>query len=313
MRARHRLEFDLFLKRRKARLATVAAIAAAAEEAAATQQSQHYSPGQTQYYTLPPVHPGTSAPGHMMGAYGFNPTTSRTAFLPTAAALNLHMQQQQQLQQQAAAAAAVASRAAYATPEMHHQPGSSLGHGFTLPLSAATPNFHHHLQNIRNYRAPPDGNSANDRRGSSLTPSPTVSPTPVMPPLAVSPLPPGEQQHSTAAPSSTGTATAPASTSGASQLSAQSPEFGGPGSMKGGQGSTPDTPTRAPVIPHPQQAGIPPHLEAQIPGFLPAAQATYGAMFGQAGPAAPGFPNAAAAAAYHAAAAGYYFPPGYMG
>lgn len=312
MRARHRLEFDLFLKRRKARLATAAAIAAAAEEAAAAQQSHHHhSPGQTQYYTLPAIHPGTAAAAHLMGHYG-GAASGRTAFLPTAAALGLHMQQQ------AAAAAAAAASRAYVTGastvtehlQQHmtsnhpnHQQGSSIGHGFTLPLN--TSSFQQHLQNIKNFRGP-------DGQGSSLTPSPTVSPTPALPPSA-SPLPHGEQslQHSTN-PSSSGTITAAPSISGASQLSAQSPEFSVSGSIKGGQGSTPDTPTRAPLIPHPQM-GIPGNFEAAYAGFAaPSPYATIrapSAVFGQPGAVAgAGYSNPA-----YQTAPGYYLPPGYIG
>lgn len=318
MRSRHRLEFDLFLKRRKARLATAAVLAAAAEEAAAAQQSQqpHRSPGQTQYYTLPNVHPGNPGSAHMVSPYGAA-STSRTAFLPTAAAIGMHMQQQ-------AAVAAAASRGYAGYPPgsvqnlgealqqlpQNHQPGSSLGHGFTLPLN--TSGFQQHLQNMKNLRGL-------DGQGSSLTPSPTVSPTPAPPP-AVSPLPPGDYstQHSTN-PSSSGTITAAPSISGNSQLSAQSPEYSVSGSIKGGQGSTPDTPTRVPLMPHPQM-GIPTHYDpsAYSAFAAPSPYATIRApAFGQPLPPSVAqqlgghYPNPAAAYASHAP--GYYFPQGYIG
>lgn len=329
MRARHRLEFDLFLKRRKARLATQAALAAAAEEAAAAQHSHHHhSPGQSQYYTLP--HPGSAGATHLMGYGAAVPGTANrtTAFLPTAAAIGLHMQQQHQLQQQMAAAVA-ASRAAAAYGSHHtqqsggggsssaehlqqqfpqyHQPGTSLGHGFSLPLN--TSNFQHHLQNMKVMRG-------TEGQGSSLTPSPTGSPTPAFPP-AVSPIPSnGEgQQHSTNW-SSSGTITAAPSISGTSQLSAQSPEFSVSGSMKGGQGSTPETPTRAPLMPHPQM-GIPAHFESPY-GLSAGVHSPYATIRAPSVYCQPGAPGGMAPAGayqnpYHPAAPGYYFSPGYIG
>ncbi|ODM96408.1 hypothetical protein Ocin01_10278, partial [Orchesella cincta] len=305
MRARHRLEFDLFLKRRKARLATAAALQAAAEEAAA---QSHHSPGQSQYYTISSVHSGTSN-HHLLGPYG----TGGRAFLPTAAALALQAQQHHFAARYGAPAPAM---------EQVYQPGSSLGHGsmtsahFTLPLS--TSNFQQHLQNMKSFRGLPQGfagqmqagSSSNVGgtgdlgQGSSLTPSPTLSPPPGLP---ISPLPPGE--HSTCS-SSTVTA-APSTASIRMNESAQSPEFS---SMMGGQGSTPETPTRMPLMPHPQ-AGM---METPMPNYA-IQPSPYGALrtpvYGQGGPPplGPGYQNAAAAAAAAAYASGYYFQPGYMG
>lgn len=233
MRRKHRVEFDIFLKRRKARIAAAAAAAAASQNQASVQQQQQLQQqsylAHQQYFQA--QQQAAMAAAQLMAQQQQQQYGSGGPRLPGPGMMQVQQPPQQgnndQFQQHLARYAAMAQLALqqqqqqqnYPMQQQQGQPGPNL----TLPLGLSV-NYQEHLQNMVNY------GGGGEVGGHSVSPSPSISPGPV----AMSPVPYNEHSNSTGQQIST------QPEGHTTNVVMDSPEI----SAKSGPGSSPDTPTR---------------------------------------------------------------------
>lgn len=210
MRLKHRVEFDIFLKRRKARIAAAAAAAAAASQSQGQQQmAAQAAAAQAQYFQAQQQAALAAQLMHQQQQYGGNQNQNNDQFQHHLARYAAALQQQQQQQQQT-------------YHQMQHQ-GQSQGQGHpnlgqghpNLSLPIGMPNYGDYYGNMMTYL--PNNQMGTGR---SVSPSPSVSPGP---PTASSPVPQGDHGYPGEGPIDS-----------PNEVSAKS-----------GPGSSPDTPTRS--------------------------------------------------------------------